>query len=303
MMARKIRMEFAGAMYHVFNRGCAGNPVFEDASAAGEFEAVLWDAVRTFEWRLYGFVLLPDRFHLAIGLTRPNLGKGMHWLQSTFSNRRNRIRPHRGPLFEGRFRGLMVEDMPLMARLVEALHLLPLLEGIVAPAHFSRFRWSSFRHWQRPEKNAPLDRAAIDRGPSLGSAGPDAYAGALVRRFHREGDSLVRESESLCRGWALGSAAWRQEMARRWLGGDSGPNLSGAEGRAVEPDLWGARLAGALKARGRDAAELLRDRKGAPWKIEIARELRSHGAAYPWIAEELHMGTPNSVRAYVNRKE
>jgi len=304
-MARKVRIEFSGARFHVFNRGCGGNPVFQDATAAGEFEQVLFEATRTYEWRLYGFVLLPDRFHLALALTQPNLGKGMHWLQSTFSNRRNQSRQSRGPLFEGRFRALLVEDMGLMARLVELLHLAPLGEGIVGADHFFRFRWSSLRHWRRTGRGVPLEPAAIERGPSRDPSIRDAttYAGALVRRFHREGALLTSEAAAFCQGWALGSAEWRRKLAQHWLCNATGSDLTGAERRAVEPDVWSARLAEALGSRGRTTADLHGDRKGAPWKIELARELRAHGAAYQWLAETLYMGSPNSVRAYLNRKE
>jgi REP element-mobilizing transposase RayT len=59
--------------------------------AAQAFETALMQVVKRYEWRLHAYVLMTNHYHLALETPKPNLVDGMHWLQSTFATRFNRL--------------------------------------------------------------------------------------------------------------------------------------------------------------------------------------------------------------------
>ena len=83
-MARKLRLEFPGACYHVINRGNYRRAVFAPKGAAEAFERCLGEAAGKFGWRLHAYVVMRNHFHLAVETPRPNLSLGMKWLQGTW---------------------------------------------------------------------------------------------------------------------------------------------------------------------------------------------------------------------------
>ena len=131
-MARKPRIEYAGAVYHVLNRGNYRGDLFETAGAAEAFVSCLEEASERMGWRVHGYCLMRNHYHLALETPRGNLVSGVHWLQSTFGNRFNRYRGERGRAFQGRYQAILVEPGVHLARLVDYLHLNPVRARIVA---------------------------------------------------------------------------------------------------------------------------------------------------------------------------
>ena len=106
-MARKLRLEFPGAIYHVINRGNYRRWIFADDKTKHAFERCLFEACARSEWLLHAFTIRSNHFHLALETPAANLVAGMQWLQSTFANRFNRFRAENGHLFQGRDKNLM----------------------------------------------------------------------------------------------------------------------------------------------------------------------------------------------------
>ena len=109
-MARKLRLEFPGACYHVINRGNYRSDIFRTTGAKAAFEGCLFEACAKSGWILHAFVLMRNHFHLALETPEGNLVAGMQWLQATFANRFNQRRGERGHLFQGRYKALLVEE-------------------------------------------------------------------------------------------------------------------------------------------------------------------------------------------------
>ena len=103
-MARKLRLEFAGACYHVINRGNYRRELFGDDGTRDAFQRCLFEACERFEWRLHAFVIMRNHFHLAAQTPEPNLSEGMKWLQGTWAARFNRFRRENGRPFQGRYK-------------------------------------------------------------------------------------------------------------------------------------------------------------------------------------------------------
>ena len=103
-MARKLRFESEGGLYHVINRGNHRNWVFESEGAKRSFEKTLNETCERSGWRLHAWVIMGNPFHLAVETPQPNLSEGMRWLQSVFAARYNHFRKGTGRIFQGRFK-------------------------------------------------------------------------------------------------------------------------------------------------------------------------------------------------------
>jgi REP element-mobilizing transposase RayT len=80
---RKLRIEYAGALYHVTNRGNGGEAIFGDDDDRRQFLATLAAARDKTGWAVHAFCLLPDHFHAVLETPQPNLVAGMKWFLGT----------------------------------------------------------------------------------------------------------------------------------------------------------------------------------------------------------------------------
>jgi putative transposase len=115
-MARKLRLEFPGALYHVINRGNYRADVFAAERTKEAFAACVFEACAKADWRLHAYVIMRNHYHLAIETPNGNLVEGMRWLQSTFANRFNRLRREQGHVFQGRYKARWWRTSPGSAR-------------------------------------------------------------------------------------------------------------------------------------------------------------------------------------------
>jgi putative transposase len=86
-MPRAPRIEFAGAIYHVMNRGDHLEPIVLDERDRSSFVRTLGEAAESAGWVLHSFVLMPNHYHLLVETLRPTLVKGMQWLNATYTQR------------------------------------------------------------------------------------------------------------------------------------------------------------------------------------------------------------------------
>jgi putative transposase len=302
-MARKLRIEFPDAVYHVLNRGNYRRDLFLSAGEAGAFVKALEEAAESYGWRIHAYAVMRNHYHIALRTPQPNLVEGMHWLQTTFATRFNRLHRERGHLFQGRYQALLVEDDAALARLVDYIHLNPVRAKIVPPEQASAFRWSSLGRFVRSNGFAQMEALPWLRVQRLEPdvAGWAAYLERLrsLALSPEEQDRLGFSAMS--RGWAIGTHGWRQAVARDYAQLALNPGLAAAEARALREASWTSCLDGVLRRARKTRQEAEKDAKSASWKIEAAECLRREaGAAVTWIARELHMGSPNAVRGYLS---
>jgi REP element-mobilizing transposase RayT len=79
-MARKHRIEYEGACYHVINRGNYRTWVFKEEGAKDAFEQCLAEAATRCGWRVHAWVVMGNHFHLAVETPKASLSAGMQWL-------------------------------------------------------------------------------------------------------------------------------------------------------------------------------------------------------------------------------
>ena len=109
-MARPLRIEFPNAIYHVMARGNARQALFHEAEEYGRFREGLARTVERCDWRLLAFACLPNHVHLFLQTPQANLSQGMRYLLSGYANWYAKRYHRSGYLFQGRFRGELIED-------------------------------------------------------------------------------------------------------------------------------------------------------------------------------------------------
>jgi len=100
-MARPLRIEFSGAVYHVMARGNQGQRIYADDGDRKLWLATLDGAWRRTGWRVHAWVLLANHYHLLLETPGANLVVGMKWFQGTYTQRYNARHRKRGHLLPG----------------------------------------------------------------------------------------------------------------------------------------------------------------------------------------------------------
>ena len=88
-MARSLRIEYAGAVYHAMARGNQGGLIFQDDPDRRCFLETLGEACEKTGWRIHAYVLMGNHYHLLVETAEANLVAGMKWLQGTYTQRYN----------------------------------------------------------------------------------------------------------------------------------------------------------------------------------------------------------------------
>ncbi len=305
-MARKLRLEFPGAIYHVINRGNYRADLFKTGGAQAAFEACLFEACAKSGWVLHAFVLMSNHYHLALETPEGNLVAGMQWLQATFANRFNRLRGERGHLFQGRYKSLLVEEDAALGQVCHYLHLNPVRAGVVPVERLKAYRYSSYWYlWEKRARPAFLQVAtALSEAGNLADdrRGWQAYQDYLAWQAAEGPAGKSKAYVSLSRGWALGSTGFKaalvkdhalQATSRAW-------EVSGKD--EIRRLQWAETLTRCLHVLGKTAAAAVQERKSVPWKVAAAAFLKqTTQASNGWLAEQLHMGRAVSVSQYVGQ--
>jgi REP element-mobilizing transposase RayT len=96
-MARKLRVQYPGAIYHVMNRGDRREPIFSDDKDRQIFMETLDQACQKTDWQLHAWCLMSNHFHLVAETPRGNLVEGMQWFLGVYTSRVNHRQKEFGP--------------------------------------------------------------------------------------------------------------------------------------------------------------------------------------------------------------
>jgi putative transposase len=161
-MARPLRLEAPGALWHVTSRGNERRAIVRDDADRERLLAIVADVVETTAWRLYAYVLLDNHYHLLLETPEPNLSAGMRQVNGRYGQGFNRRHDRVGHVFQGRFGGIRVEKEAHLLELSRYVVLNPVRAGVVATA--ADYRWSSFRATVGLEPAPPWLRGEVVLG-------------------------------------------------------------------------------------------------------------------------------------------
>jgi REP element-mobilizing transposase RayT len=142
-MSRPLRIEFAGALYHVTSRGDGREAIFLGDEDRHRFLDVLSDLVHDFNWAVHAYCLMDNHYHLLIETPEGNLSKGMRHLNGVYTQRFNRGHGRVGHVFQGRYKAIIVQKESYLLELARYVVLNPVRAHMVhTPDQWS---WSSYR--------------------------------------------------------------------------------------------------------------------------------------------------------------
>ncbi|MBU6402872.1 MAG: transposase [Verrucomicrobia bacterium] len=294
-MPRQLRIEYAGAIYHVMNRGDRRESIFKDKQDRTMFLATLAETCARSGWQIHAWCLMRNHFHLVLETPQANLVVGMKWLLGVYTKRFNIRHRGCGHVFAGRYKALMVDGSGdgYLRTVCDYVHLNPVRAKLIKPeAPLASFRWSSYPDYLKAREGRPawlrVDRLFGERGIPKDTAAGRREFGRQMEQRRREANEA---DEELRQRWWIGSEAFRKELLAA-AGERVGRNHYGAERRESGQEM-AERLVGAGLARlGWTAKELIRRPKGDQEKVKLAGELRKATTmTFAWIAQRLHMGS------------
>jgi REP element-mobilizing transposase RayT len=306
-MARKLRVEYPGAIYHVMNRGDRREPIFRDDEDRQRFFSTLGEACGKTAWQVHALCLMPNHFHLVVETPRGNLVAGMKWLLGTYTGRFNRRHKLFGHLFSGRYKAQVVDGSGdgYLKTVCDYVHLNAARARLLRPEQPLRaYQWSSWPEYlKRPGQRWAWLRVGRLLGeyriPQDSAAGRRHLEWALEERRAAEVGADYRK---LRRGWCWGAESFRKELLGQMKDRLGAEHYGMERQETLEAHAEGI-VAAELKRRRWTEADLARWAKGDAGKVAVAARLRTETAVtVKWIAERLQMGAPGYVNHLLYRR-
>ena len=141
-MSRPLRLEFAGALYHVTSRGNEKKPVYLDDTDYELFLALMTEVCQRFNWVIHAYCLMTNHYHLVVETPDSNLSRGMRHLNGVYTQRFNGKHKRVGHLFQGRYKAILVDKDSYLLELSRYVVLNPVRARMVDKPE--DWRWSSY---------------------------------------------------------------------------------------------------------------------------------------------------------------
>ena len=239
-MARPLRIEFAGALYHVMSRGNERRPIVRND--ADRWRRIDWlrRTVETYRWRLHAFVLMTNHDHLFVETPKANLSEGMQYLNGCYSGYFNAHHRRIGHLFQGRFKAQLIEQEGHYHEISRYLHLNPCrVRGRhrLTTSQLAKYSWSTYPGYHRANKKlewVTYNRVLADFGPGGATARRRRY-----RAFVRAGMAVSHESpfEQAVHGLIVGSDRFVEQIRVRLDHRPSDPEIRELNALQSKPEL------------------------------------------------------------------
>lgn len=320
-MARSLRIEYPGAVYHAMSRGNNGQDVFENADGFRLFLSTLEEACLQTGWRIHAYCLMSNHYHLLLETPEANLVDGMRWFQGTYTQRLNAMFKRRGHLFQGRYKAIPVQTDPrdggleYFRQVSTYIHLNPFrakLCGEGLGMKLESYEWSSYPAYVGVQRKRPdwLEREKVLKSWGLkeGVRGSlRGYQEKIERAMKFENDPEAgRRGEfekQVKRGWYIGSPEFMQRLTDKMSQREKlGDNYRGGQRRDHGEREAERLLEKALEDLGVTELELLESKNTRLEKQGVAWLLNVHTTAtVRWTANRLEFGAAENASRGINR--
>ena len=214
-MARPLRLEYPGAIYHVTARGNERRAIFHGDGDRERFLLKLGESVAVHHVDVYAFALMGTHYHLAVCTPRSNLCAFMQQFQTSYTVWFNRRHGRSGHLFEGRYKAKIVEGGRYLLSLTRYIHLNPVkvsrtrnLPRAAKADYLRAYPWSSFPSYAGRE--APVDWLRYEALEAFPDVVSDAKRRAAYVRFVEE--ALEEDDQWFLQALSVSSKAVGDEL-------------------------------------------------------------------------------------------
>ena len=234
-MARPLRIEYPGALYHVTSRGNEQKDVFKSQRDREKFLSYVESAVVRYGAVVHTWCLMNNHYHLLLETPVGNLSQIMRHVNGAYTTYFNVKRKRAGHLFQGRYKAILVEADAYALELSRYMHLNPVRAGMVAKPE--DHPWSSYRSYIGDS----MTPAWLTTDFILGYVGRNAsMAPTLYRRFVE--DLLDRTYESplhaTVASTVLGRVGFVRDVVERHVGQTrAARNLPAVKALALRPSM------------------------------------------------------------------
>ena len=200
-MARPLRIEYPGALYHITSRGNQYGAIYRDDEDREEWLRILAATIERYQWECYAYCLMGNHYHLLVETPFPNLSLGMRMLNGVYTQAFNRRHRTVGHLYQGRFKSILVEKESYLLELSRYIVLNPVRAKLVNDP--AEWEWSSYLSTVgKGKRNSRF--LAVDKLLSFfGSTLPEQQK--TYARFVHDGIDGASPWEKLENGYLLGS--------------------------------------------------------------------------------------------------
>jgi REP element-mobilizing transposase RayT len=188
-MARKPRIEFEGALYHVITRGNQRQPIFKAIGDYQRYLAILEDYKSKYDFLLYAYVLMKNHVHLLMETKQVPLSKILQGINQRYTMYFNRRYGTVGHIFQGRYKAMLCEKDSYLLSLVKYIHLNPVRAEIAKTPE--TYPWSSHRFYIGQSRGEGI----VDSESILKMFGDDRRKALRAYRDYMEAKETLRRED------------------------------------------------------------------------------------------------------------
>lgn len=214
-MARPLRIEFENAFYHIIQRGIEKRNIFAQDSDKDKFLSYLSQSHIGYGAVIHAYMLLNNHYHLILQTPKANLSRIMHFLNTSYAAYFNAKRKRVGPLYQGRYKAILVQQDEYLHYLSRYIHLNPVRTGIVKDP--AEYRWSSYKYFTS-SKTPPrwLDTSFIlSMFDSNVSKAKKSYEEFTLEGIGKEKDII---KDNMISSFVLGSTDFLENIEKCFIG-------------------------------------------------------------------------------------
>ncbi|GBE06280.1 transposase IS200 like protein [bacterium BMS3Abin10] len=152
-MARPLRIEYDGAVYHITSRGNAKRPIFKEDNDRTKFLETLQKVNKRYNWLCHAYCLMTNHYHLVVETPDGNLSKGMRQLNGIYTQTFNKEHNKVGHLFQGRYKAVLIQKDSHLMEVLRYAVLNPVRAKLVEKPE--QWKWSSYKATAGRQKPHP----------------------------------------------------------------------------------------------------------------------------------------------------
>lgn len=158
-MARQLRIEYEDAFYHITSRGNERRKIYFTKTDYEKFLEYIAKAKEKYTIKIHGYVLMTNHYHLIIETPEANLKKTMHYINSSYTAYTNTKHKRSGHLFQGRYKGILIDKDNYLTELSRYIHLNPVRAKITEKPE--DYPYSSYLSYITDKKDPVAEQGLI----------------------------------------------------------------------------------------------------------------------------------------------